>query len=948
MQWGIQGLGAEVRVGIWSQGLKPGFVAEGGVRDKSRTYLRSNGKSNGNSNSNSNSDDKNSGNSNSKRRSPSGMTSEKGNDNSNSNSNDNGNDKRRSAAGMTRKRGWAHITLMLCAAGLLGAGAHAETGAEAWLRYAPIAKPEMYKALPSRIVAQGSSAISRAAASELQRGLSSMLGRPFTLDTESRGGMGKEAAIAVGALSESPQGMVDASGRPVGKEEIWIKHEGDGDSSTFAVYGGTPQAEMYAVFHLLAEVAEQKPIPREERESPSAPVRWVNQWDNLDGSIERGYAGRSIFFDGGHVRTDLTRAGEYARLLASVGINGCTVNNVNSDLRTLTPDMLKEFARIAVAFRPWGVRMSLSVDLSSPQVVGKLATFDPLDPAVAQWWKDKVDEIYTLIPDFGGVVVKADSEGRAGPSQYGRTPAEAANVLARALRPHGGIVLYRGFVYNHHLDWKDLKADRARAGYDNFHALDGKFEPNVVIQVKHGPIDFQVREPVSPLFAALQHTSQAIELQITQEYTGQQRHMVYLVPMWKTALDTDMRAQDRSTPVKEIVEGKSFDQPLGGFVGVANVGLDANWMHHPMALANLYGFGRLAWNPDLSAEQIAEEWTRMTFGNDAKVVSTIDALQLGSWHAYEEYTGPLGVGGLTDIIGVHYGPGIESAERNGWGQWIRADHEGIGMDRSVATGTGYIGQYPPQLAAKYESLATCPDELLLFMHHVPYTYVLHSGKTVVQHVYDSHYDGAATVATYDPRWKELQGLVDQERYQQVLALFEYQAGHADVWRDAVDQWFQKISGVDDARHRVGHDPFRVEAESMVANGYTPVEATPWETASAGKAVVCEQKEACTLTTRFAGAEGRYSVAVQYFDLRTGVSNYELLVNGKPVAQWKADATLPPAVIVRRLDGHTSTRYTLPEIELHGGDTITLRGKADAGEAAPVDYLEITPLHDTQR
>jgi alpha-glucuronidase len=841
----------------------------------------------------------------------------------------------------------SQMNLVLCACALVCGAARGETGAEAWLRYAPIANPGVYEGLPSRIVSMGGSAMSQAAAKELQGGLSSMLGRPFTVRTVSYGAMGKEAAIAVGALSESPGGMVDQTGRPVGKEEIWIKYKADGHRPTLAVFGGTPQAEMYAVFHLLAEVAEQKPIPREERQSPSSPVRWVNQWDNLDGSIERGYAGRSIFFDGGHVRGELTRAGEYARLLASVGINGCTVNNVNSDLRTLTPEMLHEIARVADAFRPWGVKLSLSVDLSSPQVVGKLATFDPADPQVAAWWQRKVDEIYTLIPDFAGVVVKADSEGRAGPSQYGRTPAEAANVLARALKPHGGIVLYRGFVYNHHLDWKDLKADRARAGYDNFHALDGKFEPNVVIQVKHGPIDFQVREPVSPLFAALEHTSQAIELQITQEYTGQQRHMVYLVPMWKAALDTDMRAQDRSTPVKEIVEGKSFHQPLGGFVGVANVGLDANWMHHPMALANLYGFGRLAWNPDLSAEQIADEWTRQTFGNDAKVVSAIDALQLGSWHAYEQYTGPLGVGGLTDIIGVHFGPGIESAERNGWGQWIRANHDGIGMNRTVTTGTGYIGQYPAQLAAMYESPATCPDELLLFMHHVPYTYVLHSGKTVVQHVYDSHYEGAATATTYASRWRQLQGSIDKERYEQVLALFEYQAGHAVVWRDAVDQWFQKISGIDDAQHRVGHDPFRVEAEAMEASGYTPVEATPWETASGGKAVVCKQSAACTLTMHVTGSSGHYSIAVQYFDLRTGVSGYDLLLNGKSVARWKADATLPPAIVDRRLDGHTSTRFTLPDIELHTGDTITLRGEPDGEEPAPVDYFEITPLNAAQ-
>jgi alpha-glucuronidase len=606
--------------------------------------------------------------------------------------------------------------------------------------------------------------------------------------------------------------------------------------------------------------------------------------------------------------------------------------------------MLHGLARIADAFRPWGVRMSLSVDLSSPQVVGGLPTFDPIDPAVAAWWQQKVDEIYRLIPDFAGFVVKADSEGRAGPSQYGRTPAQAANVLARALAPHHGIVMYRGFVYDHHLDWTNLKADRARAGYDNFHALDGQFEPNVVIQIKHGPIDFQVREPVSPLFAALRHTNQAIEFETTQEYTGQQRHMVFLVPMWKVALDTDMRAENRSTPVTEIVEGKSFHRPLGGFVSVVNVGLEDNWLHHPMAMANLYGYGKLAWNPNLSSEAIVDTWTRLTFGNNPLVVSTIDHLQLESWHAYEQYTGPLGLGTLTDIIGIHYGPGIESAERNGWGQWLRADHEGIGMDRTVATGTGFIGQYPPQLAAKYESLATCPDELLLFMHHVPYTHVLHSGKTVIQYVYDAHYAGAQTAATYAPEWSKLHGLIDEGRYAKTLDLFTYQAGHAIVWRDAVTRWFLKISGIPDRLGRVGHSPNRIEAESMHAEGYKPVDVVPWETASGGKAVVCTDAPICTLNATLNRPAGNYAIAVQYFDLRSGISTYDLLLNGTSIARWSADANLPPAFSDPHLDGHTSTRFTIPNVRLTPGDKLTLHGTPEGKEPAPVDYIEITPVN----
>jgi alpha-glucuronidase len=824
--------------------------------------------------------------------------------------------------------------------------AHAETGAEAWLRYARITDPSIlhrYDTLPSRIVTLGDTPIDRAAATELQRGLGSMLGRTFTVAHGLQHLSGGSDAIVIGSVTGLEHTFeVTQSEEPLKPEAFTIGPKLEDSSHRFIVFGGDQRGELYGIFRLLTLIATQQPLPLKPlTESPSAPVRWVNQWDNLDGSIERGYAGRSIFFDAGHVRADLTRASDYARLLASLGINGCTVNNVNSDPRTLTPEMLHEFARIADAFRPWGVRLSLSVDLSSPQIVSHLPTFDPLDPTVVAWWQKKVDEIYTLIPDFGGFVVKADSEGRPGPSQYGRTPSQAANLLAHALQPHHGLVLYRGFVYNHHLDWQNLKADRARAGFDNFASLDGTFEPNVIIQIKHGPIDFQVREPVSPLFAALQHTSQAIELQTTQEYTGQQRHMVFLIPMWKTALDTDLRAQNRSTPVKEIVEGKSFHQPLGGFVSVVNVGLDVNWLHHPMAMANLYGFGRLAWNPDLSSEQIIDEWTRLTFGNDPEVVSTVDSLQLGSWKAYEQYTGPLGLGTLTDIIGVHYGPGIESAERNGWGQWIRADHEGVGMDRTVATGTGYIGQYPPELARIYESLATCPDELLLFMHHVPYTHVLHSGKTVIQHIYDAHYEGAATAATYAPRWETLRGRIDEERFTTTLKLFQYQAGHAIEWRDAVTEWFLRMSSIPDAHGRVGHYPNRIEAEAMTSTGYTVTEVHPWETASGGKAVVCNSPPGCTLTIKLDRPAGRYDIAVQYFDLHGGVSHFELLLNDKPVAHWVADDTLPPAANDTNLDGHTSTRFVAHSVSIKPGDILSLRGTPDGDEPAPVDYFELT-------
>ena len=835
-------------------------------------------------------------------------------------------------------------TWVLAAVALLSSApfVQAETGAEGWLRYAILSKQaaQHYNSLPRHIVELTNSPIARNAAAELSRGLNSMLGK-FTQLVSFSASLPPKETFLIGTPAEIQQML------PSWKLPASISAEGFSISrfkftghTYWIIAGGSDRGELYGIFHVLEQIAQQKSLTA-DAESPSSPIRWVNQWDNLDGSIERGYAGRSIFFDNGQVRTDLTRVSEYGRLLASVGLNGATINNVNSDLRTLEPEMIHEFARVSDAFRLWGVRMSLSVDLSSPQIVGHLSTFDPVDPTVAAWWQAKVDEIYQEIPDFAGFVIKADSEGRVGPSKYGRTPAQAANTVARALKPHGGVVLYRGFVYNNHLDWNDFKADRARAGYDNFHMLDGSFEPNVVIQIKHGPIDFQVREPVSPLFAGLQHTSQAIEMQVTQEYTGQQRHMVFLVPMWKTALDTDMRAQNRSTPVKEIVEGKSFHQPLGGFVGVANVGLDANWLHHPMAMANLYGFGKLAWNPDLTSVQIIDSWTRLTFGNNPQVISTIVDLQSNSWHTYEQYTGPLGMGTLTNILGVHYGPGIESAERNGWGQWFRADSQGIGMDRSVATGTGYIGQYPRELAKSYELLFTCSDELLLFMHHIPYNYVLHNGETLVQYVYDAHYAGAATAATYPARWQQLHGLVDDERYEEVLKLFTYQAGHSIVWRDAVDQWFARISSIPDKLGRVGHFPGRIEAESMQSDGYTIVDATPWETASNGKAVECNRSAPCTLTAKLDQPAGTYNIAVQYFDLRTGTSQYDLLLNDKLIAHWTADAILPPAVVDKRLDGSTSTRFTVQGISLKPSDTLVLRGTPNGEEPAPVDYIEIT-------
>ena len=826
----------------------------------------------------------------------------------------------------TRIRLVVATIILIFLSAIVSSSSLAEDGHEAWLRYAPLdaSAAKTFASLPHAVRVQGDSVVLRSAREELSRGFHGMLG--ITLATQS-------ANVPAIVLS------VDRNLRP---ESFRLEWSGVGNSASLRITGGDDRGVLYGVFALLSKIARQESLANvDETQQPSAHVRWVNDWDNLDGTIERGYGGRSIFFDADNVRTDLSRVNDYARLLASIGINGCAINNVNANPRVLTPEFLPQLVRVADIFRAWGVKLAIAVDVSSPTRIGGLDTFDPLDPTVAKWWRDRFDDIYAKIPDLGGVVVKADSEGRLGPSTYHRSPADAANVIAKALKPHGGLVFYRAFVYNHYLDWRDPKNDRAKAAYDNFHPLDGQFDDNVIIQIKHGPIDFQARESVSPLFSGLEKTNEAIELQITQEYTGQARHMVFLVPMWKEVLDFDLHAgRDNSanTPVKDVVAGKVFHRSTGGYVGIANVGLDANWLAHPLSMANLYAFGRLAWNPGLPADTIVAEWTQLTFGTEPAVVQTIVGMQLASWHTYENYTGPLGAQTLTDITGSHFGPNIESSEENGWGQWHRADEKGIGMDRTVATGTGFVGQYRPPVATVYESLDTTPDELILFFHHVPYDYKLHSGKTVIQHIYDSHYDGATEAAEFVDQWKSLQGHVDAQRFNDVLSRLEFQAGHAIVWRDAICNYFLKKSGIADAQGRAGHFPNRIEAESMQLRGYTSVSVTPWENASQGRSIECKQQQGCGAGYKFTGKEGNYAITILYFDIKNGDAKFRVLLNGLPIAKWTADDQRPAT----KIGADAATRRTIANVHLQPGDQLAIEGTPDRDDSASVDYIEIVP------
>jgi len=807
---------------------------------------------------------------------------------------------------------------------------HAETGYNAWLRYAPLDNPP---ALPAVVSIAAPSVLETSAQQEMIRGLRGMTGRTLREET----GLPKENAIVIGTVAQlAPELHLTATAGP---DAYVLKTVVSGTRHYLVIAGGDERGALYGAFALLRKIALGDPIATlDEHDTPYAPLRWVNQWDNLEGTIERGYGGRSIFWDGLKSREDMSRVSDYGRMLASLGINGCSINNVNANPKILTPELIPHIARIADAFRPWGVRVMIAVDFGSPKTVGGMDTFDPVEPKVAEWWKARFDEIYKAVPDLAGVVLKADSEGRVGPATYGRSHADAANLLARALKPHGGILFYRGFVYDHHMDWNNPKNDRGRAAYDNFHDLDGKFDDNVIVQIKNGPIDFQVREPASPLVGALEKTNQAMELQVTQEYFGQSKHNVFLVPMWKDVLDFDMHAKGASpTPVKALAAGKTFGRPLGGFVGVVNIGLDDNWSGNHLSQSNLYGYGRLAWNPDLSSRRIADEWTKLTFGSDPKVDETITSMQLSSWRTYENYTGPLGLQTLTDITGNHYGVNVEASERNGWGQWHRADENGVGMDRTVATGTGYIGQYRKPVAQMYESLATCPDDLLLFLHHVPYSYKLHNGKTVVQYIYDSHYEGADAVAGYARQWKTLRRLVDEQRYKTILAQLEYQAGQAAVWRDAVNVYFQKMSKIADAKGRVGHWPGRYEAEAMTLKGYTTRDIVPAEDASGGKGVACAAGAGtCAASLNFTGEAGWYTLRVEYFDQSNGVAHYKVWVGKQLVDEWAADLRVPSM----RLDSSTSTRRTIAGIALRPGDEIRIEGEPNGGELAGLDYVEI--------
>lgn len=576
----------------------------------------------------------------------------------------------------------------------------------------------------------------------------------------------------------------------------------ESNSSRIIVSSDGAYGVLNGVFELIRRIRLKESISRlNVKKTPDNPLRMLNHWDNSDGTIERGYSGSSFFFKNGKIIVN-DRTHDYARLIASVGINAVVINNVNVDstaVRLITDSFFDALSRLTEVFSAYGIRLFLCADYAAPVSLGELDSADPFDERVIKWWETKVNEIYRNLPEFGGFLIKADSEGRPGPFTYGRSQADGANLLARALKPHGGILIWRCFVYNCHQDWRDRKTDRARACYDYFNELDGSFDSNVILQIKNGPVDFQVTEPVAPLFGSMSLSNEMMEVQIAQEYTGQQRDLCYLIPWFKQVLDFRMYRNEDFDTVADYIGGKAYGNKLCGIAAVTNTGNDYNWTGHDLAAANLYGFGRLAFDTSFSAEEIAIEWIRLTYGDNEQLINAVAEMLMKSWETYRKYTAPLGVGWMV-AAADHYSPDIDGFEYSRWGTYHYADKNEIGVDRT-SSGTGYVTQYSKPVQKYYESLETCPDELVLFFHHLPYTYVLHSGETIIQHIYNTHFEGVQDVEHFIRLWESVKDCLAPDVFERVRERLEMQLKNAVEWRDIINTYFYRKSGIADEQGR---------------------------------------------------------------------------------------------------------------------------------------------------
>lgn len=669
----------------------------------------------------------------------------------------------------------------------------ASNGYDLWLRYVPIDDQTLlttYQEQFQSVYFSGGSSKLDVAQKELKRGITGMLGQNIELNASFSN---KNTLIIASAknLNTAISASLEKDLKDLGKEGFIIKSINANGKNVVVVTANTDQGILYGTFKLLMLIQENQDLSSINRvEKPKIDLRILNHWDNLDRTVERGYAGFSIwnwqklpgFIDQRYI--------DYARANASIGINGTVLTNVNANALVLTPRYIDKVTALADVFRPYGIKVYLTARFSAPIEIGGLETADPLDPKVKKWWKDKSDEIYQKIPDFGGFLVKANSEGQPGPQNYGRTHVDGANMLADAVSPHGGIVMWRAFVYS-----EDDDTDRAKQAYSEFVPFDGQFRDNVIIQVKNGPIDFQPREPFHPMFGAMPKTPLMIEFQLTQEYLGFSTHLVYLPKLFEEVLQADTYQEGKGSTVAKVIDGSLHDKKITGMAGVANIGTDINWTGHPFAQANWYGFGRLAWDPELDSREIAKEWLRATFSNKEEFVNTMEKVMIDSREAVVNYMTPLGLHHMM-ATGHHYGPGpwVDNLSRADWNPvyYHKADSLGIGFDR-IKSGSDAVDQYTPELAKTFNDPETTPEKFLLWFHHLPWDYKLKNGESLWNGIALKYQEGVDEVDTMIKTWQNMKSYVDADRFKEVSMLLNIQLKEAKWWRDACLLYFQQFS-----------------------------------------------------------------------------------------------------------------------------------------------------------
>ena len=676
---------------------------------------------------------------------------------------------------------------------LLPHNLQANNGYKLWLQYYKInnlVTLNEYNQSISGISYYGNSKTIEAAVSELQTGLSGMLGKSFEIDSTAN----STNIVIIGSesnLNENFKNLLKKDYNFINKEGFIIKKVTYHTKNLILISGKTDIGVLYGVFNFLKHLQTEQSLENLNiSDSPKINVRVLNHWDNLDRTVERGYAGYSIW--NWHTLPDYIdqRYVDYARANASVGINGTVLTNVNANALILTPQYIEKVKALADVFRPYGIKVYLTARFSAPIEIGNLSTADPLNEEVIEWWKNKTAEIYKSIPDFGGFLVKANSEGQPGPQNYGRNHVDGANMLADALTPYGGIVMWRAFVYSEH-----DTTDRAKQAYSEFVPYDGQFRNNVLIQVKNGAIDFQPREPFHPMFGAMPKTPLMMEFQITQEYLGFSTHLVFLPKLYEEVLEADTYRKGKGSTVAKVIDGSLNNHKISGIAGVSNIGNDINWTGHPFLQANWYGFGRLAWNPYLNSETIAEEWLKCTFTTNPDFINPMKEMMLNSRETVVNYMTPLG---LHHIMGTghHYGPGpwVGNLSRPEWNPvyYHKADENGVGFNRTN-TGSNATEQYAPEVAKMFNNVETCPEKDLLWFHHLPWNYKLKNGKTLWEGMALKYQQGVNEVENMKKTWNNMQSFVDTERFNQVKMLLNIQYKEAKWWRDACLLYFQQFS-----------------------------------------------------------------------------------------------------------------------------------------------------------